>query len=324
MQGILKVVVPFAAPDVRGLTVGVTGVPGRFGIDPGLGSETRFGRSERIYAGLLRAYPSQFRARYEDEMVVLFGDLLRDARAADGAGGIAITWIRTVLDLASSAVDEHLRKDRTMAQSLATFEPTRTMRLLGLVGLVGGILLLWAFISFNPFETRDANTLRLVTFALGGAAVAVAFYGRQALGARSLALVTSGAVVFSGVLYATLIVLSLWVQIPFSGSFGMLTFWSGAALWLSAAVYGAAMLKIGAAWQGMPRWLGIATRLGAIALLGSAFAWAGDDRLGLTDSEQYGQIWSTIALTGVFLNGIGWVILGAVLALGNRGVRRSS
>ena len=304
--------------------MGVAGAPGRLGADPGFGSEPRLRRSERIYAGLLRAYPPQFRARYEGEMVVLFSDQLREARAANGTGGIAITWIRTVLDLASSALGEHLRKDRTMAQSLATFEPTRTMRLLGLVGLVGGILLLWAFISFNPFETRAANTIRLIAFALGGAAVAVAFYRRQALVARSPALVTSGAVVFSGALYATLAVLALWVESPFSGTFGALNFWSSGALWLSAAVYGAAMLKMGAAWQGMPSWLGVATRLGAITLLGSLFAWTGDDRLGLVDSAQYGQMWSTIALIGVFLNGTGWVILGAVLALGNRGARHSS
>lgn len=292
--------------------------------DPGRGSEPTFGFSERIYAGLLRAYPPQFRTRYKDEMIVLFSDQLRDARAADGAGGIAIAWIRTVLDLVSSALEEHLRKDRTMAQSLATFEPTRAMRLLGLVGLVGGLLLLWAFISFNPFETRAANMIRLITFALGGAAIAVAFYGRQAMVARSLALVTSGAVVFCGIWYATWIVLALWVESPFSGTFGALNFWSNGALWLSAAVYGAAMLRIGAAWRGMPRWLAIATRLGAIALLGSMVAWAGDDRLGLVDSGQYGQLWSALALTGVFLNGAGWVILGAVLALGNRGSSRSS
>ena len=111
---------------------------------------------------------------------------------------------------------------------------------------------------------------------------------------------------------------------PFSGTFGAINFWSNGALWLSAAVYGAAMLRIGAAWQGMPRWRGVATRLGAIALLGSSVAWTGDDRLGLVDSEPYGEVWSTIALTGVFLNGLGWVLLGGVLALGNRSARRSA
>jgi hypothetical protein len=298
------------------------GAPGRIGTEQSQGPMRRFGRSERVYSGLIRAYPARFRARYEDELLVLFRDQLRDARTADRAGGIAIFWIQTVRDLASSALGERLRKDRTMAQSLTAFEPTRTMRLLGLIGLVGGLLLLWAFVSWEPFATLEANTIRLLTFCLGGAAVAGAFYRRQAGVARSLTLATTGAVVVSGLIYAILLVLGQWVESPFSGTFGTINFWSGAALWLTAAAYGAAMLKIGAAWQGMTRWLGIATRLGAIALLGSTFAWAGDDRLGLVDSEQFGQLWSKIALTGVFLNGTGWVILGSVLAFGNTSSRR--
>ena len=304
--------------------MGVAGAPGRLEADPDIGAGPGPGRSERLYLGLLRVYPPRFRAHYEDEMVILFIDQLRDARTASGRSGVTGTWVRALLDLGSSALAEHLRKERTVAQSLATFEPTRAMRLLGFVGLVGGILLLWAFISWNPFETRPVNMIRLITFSLGGAAVAVAFYRRQALVARSLTLVATGAVVFSGVWAASWIVLALWVQSPFSGTFGTLGFWSGGAFWLSAAVYGAAMLKIGAAWHGMPRWLGVATRVGAIALLGSVFAWTGDDRLGLVDSAPYGQMWLTIALTGVFLTGTGWVLLGAVLVLGNRGVHRTT
>ena len=298
------------------------GARGRVETDQCHGPVPGNGRSERLYAGLMRAYPTRFRARYEDELLVLFRDQLRDARTADRAGSIAILWIQTMRDLVSSALGEHLRKDRTMAQSLTTFEPTRTMRLLGLVGLVGGILLLWAFISFEPFVTLEANTIRLLTFSLGGAAVATAFYGRQARVAPSVALVTSGAVVVGGVVYAILIVVAQWVDSPFSGTFGTIHFWSNAALWISPAVYGAAMLRIGAAWQGMARWLGVATRLGAIALLGSVFAWTGDDRLGLVDSEDFGELWSRIALTGVILNGIGWVILGAVLTFGKASARR--
>ena len=168
-----------------------------------------------------------------------------------------------------------------MAQSLATFEPTRTMRLLGLRRPGRWDPPALGVLTFNPFETQAANMIRLITFALGGAAVAIAFHGRQARVARSLALVTTGAVVFSAVAYVTCLVLALWVESPFSGTFGAINFWSNGALWLSAAVYGAAMLRIGAAWQGMPRWRGVATRLGAIALLGSSVAWTGDDRLGL-------------------------------------------
>jgi hypothetical protein len=296
--------------------VGTAGAPGRAETEPGHDPLPRAGRSERVYAGLIRAYPAPFRDRYEDELLVLFRDQLRDARTAGRGGATAMLWLQAVRDLAFSALGEHLRKDRTMAQSLTTFEPTRTMRLLGLVGLVGGILLLWAFISFEPFATLEANTIRLLTFCLGGAAIAAAFYRRQAGVTRSIALVTTGAVVVSGVVYATLLVLAQLVESPFSGAFGTINFWSSAALWLTAALYGAAMLKIGAAWQGMSRWLGVATRVGAIALLGSVFAWTGDDRLGLVDSERFGQLWTTIALSGVFLNGIGWVILGAALAFG--------
>ncbi|MSP57216.1 MAG: hypothetical protein EXR69_16715, partial [Myxococcales bacterium] len=112
-------------------------------------------------------------------MVVLFGDQLRDAHVTNAVGS-ATLWFRALIDLASNALGERIRKERTMAQSLATFEPTRTMRLLGLVGLTGGILLLGAFVSFNPFEERAANMIRLVTFALGSAAVTLAFYDRQA------------------------------------------------------------------------------------------------------------------------------------------------
>ena len=95
--------------------MGVVQAPGRFGGEPDFGGTPRQSLSERVYSGLLRAYPRTFRTRYADEMVLLFGDQLRDARAARGAGGITITWLRTLLDLASSAFGEHLRKDRTMA-----------------------------------------------------------------------------------------------------------------------------------------------------------------------------------------------------------------
>lgn len=303
--------------------MGVADAPRRAAADPGTGAGRPLGRSERLYAGFLHLYPSGFRARYADEMIVLFGDQMRDARAS-GRGGLAMAWIRTSFDIGSSAIGEHLRRDRVMAQSLATFEPTRGMRLLGLIGLIGGVLLLWAFLSFDPFLGRVANTVRLILFALGGAAVAIAFHGRQARVAPRLAFAAAGAVVGSGTLYAALVVLALWVDSPFSGVFGTLTFWSSGALWVSAAAYGVAMLRIGEAWRGMSRPLAVATRIGASALIGGALAWVGDDRLGLVDSVAYGQLWSTVALASVFLVGLGWVVLGSVMAIGARGLPRAA
>lgn len=293
-----------------------THAPGRLGTGDGpAGSPAG---SERLYAALLHAYPSRFRARYGSEMVQLFADQLRDARAGRAAGGVAITWLRTLTDLATSAVGEHLRKDRTMAQSMATFEPTRTMRLLGLFGMVGGALLLMAFVTFVPFEDLAVNTVRLIVFALSGVAISIAFHGRQAVVSPRLALIATGAVVIAGLWYALWTVLSLNVPSRFSGTFGFIGALASLALWLTPTFYGASMLRIRAAWQGMSRWRGVAARLGAIFLLGSVLAVAGDDRFGLVDSEPYGRAWSTIALLGVFLNGAGWVLLGAVLVFGGR------
>jgi hypothetical protein len=248
-------------------------------------------------------------------MIVLFGDQLRDARAGSGWGGVGATWLRTLIDLAASAVGEHLRRDRTMAQSLATFEPTRSMRLLGLFGVVGAVLLLWAFTSFNPFQDPDVNRIRLLVFALAGAAISLAFYRRQALVAPTLALLTTAGVVIAGAWYVTWLMLSSSVESPHIGTFGLVNLFANIALWVSPAIWAIGALHIGAVWQGMSRTPALATKAGLWILIGSIVAWMGDDRLGLIDSL-WGEMWRAIAVTGVALNGIGWLILGAVLLVG--------
>ena len=60
-------------------------------------------RSERVYRKLLLAYPRSFRARYEEEMVRVFLDQVRDADVADRSGERAALWVRSVADIASSA-----------------------------------------------------------------------------------------------------------------------------------------------------------------------------------------------------------------------------
>lgn len=89
-------------------------------------------RSERIYRKLLLAYPRSFRARYEEEIVRLFLDQLRDTASADHAGERAALWARSVADIASSAPSEHLRKESTVAKRVdpgsvdLTISPERT------------------------------------------------------------------------------------------------------------------------------------------------------------------------------------------------------
>jgi hypothetical protein len=287
--------------------------PGRIGSGGDLDSPDVLGGSERVYAGLLLLYPGEFRRRYADEMVRLFGDQLRDARASRRPGGTAAMWFRTVVDLVSSAVGEHIRRDRTLAQSLATFQPTWFMRVLGLFGVVGALLLLVAFVTFEPFANNNVNIARLVWFALAGTAISLALYPRQAIAMPRLAFVSTAAVGIVGATYAVLTVQAAVVAYLHLSSLGV-----DAALWISAALYGAAVLGIGAAWRGMPRWASVATRLGAISLLGSAIAWVGDDRFHLVDNEVYGQLFQFLAATGAVMNGIGWLLLGTVLLIGGR------
>ncbi|MBI2780937.1 MAG: hypothetical protein HYX55_03945 [Chloroflexi bacterium] len=303
--------------------MGFAQAPGRFGTDPGFDAP-RSTRSERLYAGLLRAYPRAFRSRYGEEMVVLFGDQLRDARAANGAGGVTTTWFRTLIDLASSAVGEHLRKDRTMATSLATFEPTRSMRWLGLFGVVGCVLLLFAFIRWSPFESLAVNTVRLLLFGLAGAAIAVAFHRRQASVSPRIALVATSAVVIAGAWYTAGTALGSFVENPFAGTFGFIGALAAAALFATPTLYGLAMLRIGAAWQGMSKWRAAVTRIAAVVLLGSFLGVAGNDRWGLTDDPTFGWAWSRLAVLGVFFCGAGWGLLGAVLVSGGRGARATA
>jgi hypothetical protein len=202
-------------------------------------------------------------------------------------------------------------------QSLTTLEPTRNMRLLGLFGFVGAGLLLWAFVPLNPFADPALNGVRLVAFALAGTAISIAFYRRQAEAAPTLTRITTAAVVVAGVSYATWVILSARVDSPFIGTFGFANLVADIALWVSPALWAIAMLHAGAGWRGMPRRLEMVTKLGVWTLVGSIVGWLGDDRLGLIDST-WGELWKAIALAGVAMNGIGWMLLGAVLVVGGR------
>lgn len=282
----------------------------------------RLGPSERAYAGLIRLYPAAFRERYREEMVRLFADQLRDARAGRGAGGVVVTWLRTLPDLASSAVGEHLRKDRTVAQSLATFEPTRSMRLLGMLALVGGVLLVGVFFWTGLFAGPD-NTIRLVLFALAGPAVGLALHGRQSAVAPRLALIGTAAVVVAGLWYTTTNILVMNGPASWTRVGGLLYSLSSASVWLSAAVYGALLLRIGAAWLGMTPWFAAIVRVAAVILIvGGPLSGLGDDRWGLTGNAEYGAVITQVALLGVFLTGTGWALLGAVLVFGGRAQKR--
>jgi hypothetical protein len=67
--------------------------------------------SQRVYEVLLMAYPREFRREYGPQMAQIFRDLCRDGRQA-GTSELAGLWVRTVLDLATTAFVERSKAMR--------------------------------------------------------------------------------------------------------------------------------------------------------------------------------------------------------------------
>jgi len=262
-------------------------------------------RQERIYRSLLHLYPTELRARFSDEMVQLFGDQLRDARTGGLPAGAAMTWLRTLGDLAVTAASERLRRDRTVAHSLAA-SPSTSSRVLGLVGVVGGAVLLAAFVvDIAP----GLNVLRLVFFNLGAMAIVLAVHRRQASAAPRMALLAAVPALVSNAWYLAMVLLAVGRPQPPLGDsdFRLVWFFAGAAMWLTDAAFGLVTLRVGvvARWAALP------------VAIGSVLAFTGMDRLELT-SPSNPTIFQPLSLAGIALNGIGWILLGLDVAIRRR------
>ena len=251
------------------------------------------GGQTRIYRGLLRLYPADFRSAYSDQIVQLFSDQLRD----EGPGR---SWLKAVGDIPSSAASEHLRRNRTMAHSM-TLAPTPASRILGLLGILGGAVLLAAFaIEISP----DNNNFRLILFNLGAIAVVLAVHRVQSASSPRLALAGAIPAVVANALYMLPIVRQ--VAIPGEPLVpGFVLILIGGAMWLSDLWFGVVTLQ-----------LGVVSRIGALALIvGSFFAFIGMGIFGLTVE---GTLLNAVIMTGLAIHGLGWILLGLDVALRRR------
>ena len=162
-----------------------------------------------------------------------------------------------------------------MAHSLAP-SPSASTRLLGIVGIVGGLVLVAAFVPNLPW-TRELFQLRLVLFNAGAIAVALAVHRRQAAVSRRLSLAVTVAVILANAWYLAMVVLSIGrPQFPAPDpEFRLVMFFAGVALWWADAAFGLV------AWR-----LRAVTRWGALALaIGSILAFMGMDRLELARGD---------------------------------------
>lgn len=252
----------------------------------------RPGRGERVYRGILGLYPVEFRRRFGDDMVQLFHDRLRDARTGRAPGGALVAWSALVGDVIVHASLEHLRRNQTVAHSLAS-APSLTSRLLGFAGVAAGSAILAAFVVELPSGLfRD----RLIVFGIGVVAIGIGVHRRQSSRAPAASLA------------ATLVLAAVVVFFLFCVLFmevgTVAVFWSAVALWLGTAAFGAVSALIGTV-----------SRLGGWAVaIGSLLTLTGVDRLGLV-SESAPTIFNTLSQVGIAAMAVGWIVLGLDVAL---------
>jgi hypothetical protein len=259
---------------------------------------------ERVYRALLRLYPKPFRTRFGDELVQLSGDLLRDARERRGGrGDVAVTRLRLLLDVALTVPAEHLEQ-RRVAHSLSRPASAAT-KALGVLGVAGGLILVSAFVFFIP---GTFNAIRLVLFNLGAIAIAIAVCRQLPAPAGRAALVLAALVIVANAWYLVMVIVGIGRPQPPQADvdFRLVMFYAGLSMWATDGAFGLVVARLG----------GLA-RLGGAALLLGGFAIVGMDRLGLVHQGE-DSLASVVALSGVALNGIGWIVLGIVVATRRR------
>jgi hypothetical protein len=263
----------------------------------------RPGPSERWYRALLHLYPGPFRSRYADEMVTLFGDQLRDARRGTGIG-VERVWLATLRDLAVTIPAEHTARQQAIARSL-TFAPTIPSRLVGALGIIGGLLLVAPYVPIVA-DTTVVQDVRITIFLVASIVVVLMVHRRQSPVAPRLTLAAAVPAVMLNIALIALPYAEGTMGLERRGPTGEL-----ALLWFWAAE----LVFLADAWFGLVAWrLGVVTRWGAgLVAFASLLVMLGNSRLGLV-SGSLGELVSAIAQTGIVLAGIGWIWLGVDLA----------
>jgi hypothetical protein len=182
--------------------------------------------------------------------------------------------------------------------------PSRSVdRVLGILGIIGGVALLLAYVVEIP---ANLAVSRLALFFTGSIAVTIALARRADLADRRTIVVASVAVALN-VASIAMVVLSIGRDHPFGGDFGLLWFWIAFATWLADAAVGLL------AWRRHTT----PTIAAVVLAIGSVLAILGMDRLGLSSAADI-TVFGRLGLLGVALNGLGWVLVGLDLVLGPR------
>lgn len=160
--------------------------------------------SAKVYAALLRAYPSSFRRNCEEEMALLFRDMALEAWNRGRWSGLAKLWLLVLADLIQTIPQQHWHARKG----------ARPMKVIFAIAVIAGLSLIGAGWIVDYLGQGDPHWLDgiglslLVILALAAAIMpgresdsespsrfaALAPKRRSVLGASVLAVVTSGIV----------------------------------------------------------------------------------------------------------------------------------
>jgi hypothetical protein len=186
----------------------------------------------------------------------------------------------------------------------SSIAPSGATRALGVMGILGGAWLVAWLLPFVPWGPDGIN-VRILVFNIGAIAVALAVYGRLRPASSRLARAAVLAAVVANGGYLVMTVLAIGrPQFPQPDpDFRLVSFWVGAAMWWADAALGIVVVRSG----GLARWGGLALAVGSV------LAFLGMDRLELVSGPLHAVV-VPLALAGITLNGIGWILLGLDLA----------
>jgi hypothetical protein len=108
--------------------------------------------SERLYRALLAAYPKEFRRAHGREMAQVFRCVCREEVASGGSRGLARLWVRTLLDLLTTALAERIKQ--ALGISTLVGSSPRLAQWSGLAAAAGGVLLIASGVLYWVNETR--------------------------------------------------------------------------------------------------------------------------------------------------------------------------
>lgn len=98
----------------------------------------------QAYGLLLRGYPSAFRTEYGTQMVQLFRDCYLAEKRHGGVQGLALFWLRTLLDFIRTAPQEHL-ENLGKENSRMKNSGRDAVALLGCIGIIVAAFLLLSY-----------------------------------------------------------------------------------------------------------------------------------------------------------------------------------